>query len=282
MKATLALLQMNFTDERAENVERGADLVRHAGRDGAQIICLPELATSQYFCYEMNSEFFRLAEPVDGPSVSAIAAAARDADAWVVMPFYEAAADGQLYNSAAVIDRSGNVAGLYRKNVIPLMSFDGVSGCEKFYFRPGNLGYPVFETDLGITIGITICYERHFPEGPRALALAGADLIVVPTATPAGSHMWEVELRAMAVANLLWVGGVNRVGHDRGAAVSDRDFYGGALVAGPSGEITASAATDGDEIVMSEIDTDVSAKLRDDWGFFRDRRPDIYGALTTP
>jgi beta-ureidopropionase len=282
MKATLALLQMNFTDDRAENVERGADLVRRAGNDGAQIICLPELATSQYFCYEMNREFFRLAERVDGASVSAIAGAARDADAWVVMPFYEEADDGHLYNSAAVIDRSGKVSGIYRKNVIPLMSFEGVSGCEKFYFRPGNLGYPVFETDLGITIGITICYERHFPEGPRALALAGADVILVPTATPAGGHMWEVELRAMAVANLLWVGGVNRVGRDRGGAVSDMDFYGGALIAAPSGQVTAAAETAGDEIIMSEIDTAVSKKLRDDWGFFRDRRPDIYGALTAP
>jgi beta-ureidopropionase len=282
VKANLALIQMNFSDDKAENVESGAELVRRAGRDGAQIICLPELATTQYFCYRMNREFMHLAEPVDGSSIATIGAAARDADAWVVMPFYEEGEDGQLYNSAAVIDRSGEVTGVYRKNVIPIMSFEGVEGVEKFYFRPGNLGYPVFETDLGITIGITICYERHFPEGPRALALAGADVILVPTATPAGGHMWEVELRAMAIANLLWVGGVNRVGRDRGAAVSDMDFYGGALVAAPSGEVTARAATESDEIVMTEIDTDLSRTLRDDWGFFRDRRPEIYGALTTP
>jgi len=282
MKATCALVQMNFSDAKDDNVGRGADLVRAAGRDGAQIICLPELATTQYFCYRMNREFMHLAEPVTGPSIQTIAAAAREADAWVVMPFYEEGDDGQLYNSAAVIDRSGDVAGVYRKNVIPIMSFEGVEGVEKFYFRPGNLGYPVFETDLGITIGITICYERHFPEGPRALALAGADVIFVPTATPAGGHMWEVELRAMAIANLLWVGGVNRVGRDRGEAVSDMDFYGGALFSGPDGVVAAQAATEADEIVMTEIDTDLSAKLRDDWGFFRDRRPDIYGALTAP
>jgi beta-ureidopropionase len=282
MKATCALVQMNLSEVIEENIDRGCDLIREAGA-AAQVICLPELATSQYFCYEMNRDFMALAEPVDGPSVTKIAAVAREADAWVVMPFYEKSKeDGQLYNSAAVIDRRGEVQGLYRKNVIPLMKFEGVNGCEKFYFRPGNLGYPVFETDFGITIGITICYERHFPEGPRALALAGADVIFVPTATPAGKHMWEVELRAMAIANLLWVGGVNRVGNDRGQAVSDMDFYGGSLFTGPDGVVTARAGTDGDEIVYSEIDTGLSHKLREDWGFFRDRRPEIYGALTTP
>lgn len=273
---------MNLSDEKDDNVERAAAMVRQAGRDGAQIICLPELATTQYFCYRMDNKFMGLAERVPGPSSEAIGAAARDADAWVVLPLYEEAGDGQLYNSAAVIDRSGKVVGMYRKNVIPIMSFEGVEGVEKFYFRPGNLGYPVFQTDLGITIGITICYERHFPEGPRSLALAGADLIVVPTATPAGRHMWEPELRAMAVANQLWVGGVNRVGRDRGEAVSDMDFYGGSLFAGPDGVVTASAGTEGDEIVMTEIDTERSAKLREQWGFLRERRPEIYGSLTAP
>jgi N-carbamoylputrescine amidase len=181
-----------------------------------------------------------------------------------------------------VLDRSGEVVGMYRKNVIPIMSFEGVEGVEKFYFRPGNLGYPVFETDLGITIGITICYERHFPEGPRSLALAGADVIFVPTATPAGEHMWEPELRAMAVANQLWVGGVNRVGRDRGEAVSDMDFYGGSLFTGPDGVVTARAGTDGDEVVLTEIDTAKSAALREQWGFLRERRPEIYGSLTAP
>jgi len=190
--------------------------------------------------------------------------------------------DGRLYNSAAFLDRSGEVAGLYRKNVIPIMKFEGVEGVEKFYFRPGNLGYPVFDTDLGIKVGVTICYERHFPEGPRSLALNGADVIFVPTATPAGRHMWEIELRAMAIANLLWVGGVNRVGRDRGTAVSDMDFYGGSLFSAPDGEVVSRVQTDGDEIVYAEIDTERSAKLRREWGFFRDRRPEIYGALTTP
>jgi beta-ureidopropionase len=283
LKATIGLIQMNFSDSREDNLARGADLVREAAGRGAEIVCLSELATSQYFCFEMNRDFMRLAEPVGGPSTQAIAAAAKEAGIWAVLPFYELGEDGQLYNSAVVIDRAGEVAGVYRKNIIPLMQFDGVTGVEKFYFRPGNLGYPVFKTDLGITIGITICYERHFPEGPRALALAGADLIFVPTATPAGQHMWETELRAMAIANLLWVGGINRIGRDRGEAVSQMEFYGGSLVAGPDGVIREQAEGTGeDEVVISEIDTDLSEQLREDWGFFRDRRPDIYGALTAP
>jgi N-carbamoylputrescine amidase len=282
MNATCAVIQLNLSDDRDANVERSAELVREAGEAGAQIICLPELATTQYFCFEMNRDFMQLAEPVPGPATRAIGEAAAAADAWVVLPLYEHGDDGQLYNSAVVIDRSGEVAGLYRKNVIPLMKFPGVQGVEKFFFRPGNLGYPVFPTDLGITIGITICYERHFPEGPRSLALAGADVIFVPTATPAGRHMWEVELRAMAIANLLWVGGVNRVGRDRGSDVSDMEFYGGSLFSAPDGEVISRAATDGDEIVYAEIDPDRSAKLREDWGFFRDRRPEIYSAVTAP
>lgn len=282
MHAKSALIQMNLCDSRDENVAKSAELVREAGGQGAQIICLPELATTQYFCHEMNRDFMALAEPVTGPSVKAIGAAAREADAYVVLPFYERGDDEQLYNSAVFLDRSGEVAGLYRKNVIPIMKFTGVEGVEKYYFRPGNLGYPVFETDLGITVGITICYERHFPEGPRSLALAGADVIFVPTATPAGRELWEVELRAMAIANLLWVGGVNRVGRDRGSAVSDMDFYGGSLFSAPNGEVVSRAESGDDEIVYADINTDLSRHLRDDWGFFRDRRPEIYGSLTTP
>lgn len=282
MHAKSALIQMNLSDSRDENVAKGADLVREAGLAGAQIICLPELANTQYFCFEMNTGFMDLAEPIDGASVTAIAAAAREANAYVILPFYERGEDDQLYNSAAFIDRTGAVAGLYRKNVIPIMKFTGVEGLEKYYFRPGNLGYPVFETDLGITVGVTICYERHFPEGPRSLALAGADVIFVPTATPAGKQMWEIELRAMAIANLLWVGGVNRVGRDRGEAVSDMEFYGGSLFSAPNGEVVSRAASEGDEIVYADINKELSTHLREDWGFFRDRRPELYGALTTP
>jgi beta-ureidopropionase len=282
MKANCAVVQLNLSDDKSDNIARCAEGVREAGRNGAQIICLPELATTQYFCYAMDREFMQLAEPIPGPATEAIGAAAQEVDAWVILPIYELGEDGQLYNSAAVINRRGEVIGRYRKNVIPLMQFTGVTGTEKFYFRPGNLGYPVFETDLGITIGITICYERHFPEGPRSLALAGADVIFVPTATPAGRELWEVELRAMAIANLLWVGGVNRVGPDRGEAVSEMQFYGQSLFSAPNGEVVARAEGNEAEIVYAEIDTERSRQLREDWGFFRDRRPEIYQAITAP
>lgn len=274
MKANCALIQMNFTEQVEDNVGRAAERIREAGKEGAQIVALSELATSIYFCYEMNRGFFDLAEPIDGPSMQTISAAAKDADAYVLFPYYEHADDGQLYNSAAFIDRSGKVVGNYRKNLIPIMKFEGVEGVEKFYFRPGNLGYPVFPTDLGITVGVTICYERHFPEGPRSLALAGADLILVPTATPAGRSIWEVELRAMAIANQLWVGGINRVGRDHGG--SDMEFYGDSLFAAPSGDLTTRAGSEGEAIIYTEIDTAVSSELREQWGFFRDRRPELY------
>jgi N-carbamoylputrescine amidase len=265
---------MGFTDDVERNVSVAADRIGEAAVNGAQIVALSELATSVYFCYEMDSRYFELAEPIDGPSLQTISRAAAEANAYVVFPFYEQGEDGQLYNSAAVLDRDGKVVGNYRKNLIPIMKFEGVEGMEKFYFRPGNLGYPVFPTDLGIKIGITICYERHFPEGPRSLALAGADLIIVPTATPAGVEFWELELQAMAVANQLWVGGVNRVGRDSGG--SEMEFYGGSLFVGPDGQVVARAGNEGDEIVFAEIDTATSVRLREEWGFFRDRRPELY------
>jgi beta-ureidopropionase len=278
MKVPCALIQMGFTEDVDRNVGRAAELIRKAGGEGAEIVALSELATSIYFCYEMNRDYFDLAEMVPGPSTERISAAAAEADCYVVFPLYERAKDGQLYNSAAFIDRRGEIVGVYRKNLIPIMKFEGVEGVEKFYFRPGNLGYPVFDTDLGVKVGITICYERHFPEGPRSLALAGADVIFVPTATPAGQHVWDLELRAMAVANLLWVAGINRLGPDQGG--SDMEFFGSSLVSAPNGEIAAQASADQEEILHAEIDTALSATLREEWGFFRDRRPEIYGAIS--
>jgi N-carbamoylputrescine amidase len=279
MQAKVALIQMNVSDDAEHNVGRASARIAEAASAGAEIVCLPELATSIYFCTEIEREHYKLAESVNGPSVSAIAEAARAAGVYVVFPFYERDdEDEQLYNTAAFIDRRGEVTGRYRKNIIPLTKFTGEIGIEKYYFRPGNLGYPVFDTDLGIRVGITICFERHFPESGRSLALNGADLIFVPTATPAGKDMWDVELRSIAIANLLWVAGVNRVQRDvNGSAM---DFYGKSLVAGPSGEVVAAAGEEAEEILYAEIDTEQSQQLREEWGFFRDRRPEIFGAIT--
>lgn len=280
MKARCAVVQMGFSTDRDENVRRGAEFVREAAAGGAEIICLPELATSIYMCFEENPEHRELAEPIPGPATEEIGAAAREAGVYVVYPLYEREEDGLLYNTAAFIDRSGEVVGKYRKNSIPDVRMAHMCGMEKYYFRPGNLGYPVFETDLGITVGVTICFERHFPEGPRIEALAGADLIFVPTATAAGREMWEIELRGHAVANLLWVAGVNRVGRDDGSG-NEAEFYGDSLFSNPAGEIVA-RADEGEGVLYADIDTEVSQRLRRDWGFFRDRRPEIFDALVSP
>jgi N-carbamoylputrescine amidase len=269
---------MQFKRDREENVRRGAEFVREAGREGAQIICLPELATSIYPAYVEEAAYREWAEPVPGPSTEVMARAAADAGAYVIFPLYERVEDGRLFNTAVVIDPSGEVAGRYRKNSIPDVRMAVMMGMEKFYFEPGDLGYPIFETDLGVKVGITICYERHLPEGPRSLALGGADVIFVPTATGAGRELWEVELRAHAIANLLWVGGVNRVGRDEDGSTAE--FYGSSFFSAPNGEVVAAAGDDGEAIVYAEIDTERSRQLREEWGFFRDRRPDIYQAIT--
>jgi beta-ureidopropionase len=279
-EANAALIQMTFSDDRVKNVDKGANLIAQAAREGAEIICLPELATSIYFPFEISAKWLKLAEPIPGPSTETISAAANKANAYVLFSLYEKANDGELYNSAVFIDPNGKIMGTYRKIQIPLVKMDVITGIEKYYFRPGNLGYPVWKTELGVTVGTVICYDRHFPEGPRALALAGCDLMFVPTATAAGATIWELELQAHAVANLMWVGGVNRVGRDEGGGPTE--FYGRSFFAGPSGSVASGLASEHDAILHQEIDTQVSAQLRDEWGFFRDRRPEAYSALVAP
>ena len=276
----VALIQMSYVQERADNVARAAQLVREAGEQGASVVCLPELSTSIYFCHEVDPAHFALAEPVPGPSTDALAEAARAAGVHVVLPLYERDELGDLYNTAVVIDPDGAIAGSYRKVHIPFIANEHMTWAEKYYFRPGNLGFPVFATRSGLRIGILICFDRHFPEGARALALAGADVIFVPTATASGRGLWEAELRGHAIANLLWVAGVNRVGRDEGG--SDTHFYGASVLVGPDGQIAAQAGEQEQEILLGEIDTARSARLREEWGFFRDRRPDAYGPLSAP
>ncbi len=280
MKATAAVIQMNFSTNAEENVEKGARLIKEAAKEGAAIICLPELATNVYFPFEIDPKWLKLAEPVPGPSTETICAAAREANAYVLFPLYEKLQDGELYNCALFIDPNGKIIGKYRKNSIPLVKMPTITGIEKYYFRPGNLGYPVWPTETGVKVGTVICYDRHFPEGPRSLALNGCDLMFVPTATAAGANIWELELQAHAVANLMWVGGVNRVGKDVGGGPAD--FYGRSFFAGPTGEIVCRLDSELDAILACEVDTEVSAQLRDEWGFFRDRRPDAYSALVAP
>jgi len=280
MKAKAAVIQMNFSTNTEENVEKGARLIKQAASEGAEIICLPELATNIYFPFEIDPTWFKLAEPIPGPSTETIRAAAKAANAYVLFPLYEKAQEGELYNTAVFIDPNGEIVGKFRKMSIPLVKMEVITGIEKYYFRPGNLGYPVWPTETGVKVGTVICYDRHFPEGPRALALNGCDLMFVPTATAAGAKIWELELQAHAVANLMWVSGVNRVGKDVGGGPTD--FYGRSFFSAPTGEIVTKLGNEIDAILRCEVDTEISAQLRDEWGFFRDRRPDAYAALVAP
>jgi len=280
VKANTALIQMHFSGDTEENVAKAARLTKQAASEGAQIICLPELATNVYFPYEINPKWLKLAEPVPGPSTETMQAAAREANAYVLFPLYEKEHDGELYNTALFIGPNGQILGKYRKHHIPLVQVPAITGVEKYYFRPGNLGYPVWPTETGVTVGTVICYDRHFPEGPRALALAGCDLMLVPTATAAGSTIWELEPQAHAVANCMWVAGLNRVGVDAGGGPTD--FYGRSFFASPTGDVVAQLGHDLDAILHCEIDTEISSTQRNEWGFFRDRRPDAYSALVAP
>lgn len=277
MRVKAAVIQMNFSRETEQNVEKGAQLIKKAAGEGAEIIALPELATNIYFAFEMDRKYFKLAEPIPGPSTERICAAAKEANAYVLFPLYERVQDGELYNTVVFIGRGGNVIGKYRKTSIPLTKLKEITGFEKYYFRPGNLGFPVWQTDLGFKVGTVICFDRHFPEGPRCLGLAGCDIMFVPAATPAGGSFWEIELQAHAVANCMWVAGVNRVGKDVGGGPAK--FYGRSFFASPRGEIKARLGGGKDAILHCAVDTSISAEMREEWGFFRDRRPDAYSAL---
>jgi beta-ureidopropionase len=280
MRVSTAVIQMNFSTSTEENIEKGVRLIKKAAGEGAQIIALPELATNIYFPFEMDAKYFRLAEPIPGPATTAICAAAREANAYVLFPLYEKVQEGELYNTAVFIDRSGGIVGKYRKMSIPLTRMKAITGIEKYYFRPGNLGFPVWPTDVGVKVGTVVCFDRHFPEGPRCLGLAGCDLMFVPTATAAGAAFWEVELQAHAVANCMWVAGVNRVGEDVGGGPAR--FYGRSFFTNPRGEIVGQLGAEKDAILHGTIDTSINVGMREDWGFFRDRRPDAYGALVAP
>lgn len=280
MKAKAAVIQVNYSDDTEKNLAKQAKLIKQAAREGAEIISLPELATNVYFPFEIDSKWLKLAEPLNGPSTETMRSVARDANVYLLFPMYEKAQDGELYNTAVFIDPQGEIVGTYRKTSIPLVQISAITGLEKYYFRPGNQGFPVWPTATGVKVGTIICYDRHFPEHARAVGLNGGNLMFVPTATAGGGGFWELELQAHAVANNMWVAGVNRVGKDAGGGPTK--FYGRSFFTSPLGEVTARAGERKDVIVHQEIDTSMAAEMRNEWGFFRDRRPDAYGALVAP
>ena len=266
--------------DREANVRTAIRLVREAAGRGAKIICLPELFSTMYFCVETRQEYFDWAEPIPGPTIDRMAEVARETGTVLIAPIFERAPDGLFYNAAAVLDPDGRVIGKYRKSSIPFMDVARSSeprGNEKFYFEPGDLGFPTFPTPFG-RIGILICYDRHFPEAARVLGLDGAEIVFVPTATTGMTqYLWDLELRAHAVTNIYYVCGVNRVGVDVGG--SARNHFGSSVIVNPRGEILARGSDTHEDIVTADLDLSAIPELRALWGYYRDRRPDMYGPV---
>ncbi|MXW49137.1 MAG: acyltransferase [Gammaproteobacteria bacterium] len=251
--------------------------IQEAGRRGVQVLCLQEIFSTPYFCPSQDASWYETAEPVPGPTTERLAELAREFQMAIVAPIYEKEAPGILYNTAAVLDADGAYLGKYRKTHIPHTS----GFWEKFFFRPGNLGYPVFQTAYA-KVGVYICYDRHFPEGARALGLNGAEVVYNPSATVKGlsGHLWELEQPAHAAANGYFMGCVNRVGVE--APWNLGEFYGRSYFVNPRGEIIAQAAEGRDEILVAELELDLIDEVRSTWQFYRDRRPDSYGNLVAP
>jgi N-carbamoylputrescine amidase len=270
------LIQASWTGDRDTMTKKAIASVRQAAAEGAKVICLQELFNGPYFCQVQEAEWYDWAEPVpDGPTVRQMMDVARECGSVLVVPVYELEHPGVFYNTAAVIDADGSYLGKHRKNHIPQVS----GFLEKFYFRPGNLGYPVFDTAVG-RIGVYICYERHFPEGWRALGLGGAKIVFNPSATSRGlsEYLWRLEQPAAAVANEYFVGTINRVGVE---PLGTNDFYGQSYFVDPRGQLVGEAASDSDdEIVVRDLDLSMLDDVRRLWAFYRDRRPETYGALS--
>ena len=272
-----ALVQAAWTGDKESMIKAHEEHARSAAEQGAQVVCFQELFYGPYFCQVQDASFYSYAESIPGPTTERFQAIAAETGMVMVLPMYEEEQPGVLYNTAAVIDADGSYLGKYRKTMIP-----HVRGFwEKFYFRPGNLGYPVFDTAVG-KVGVYICYDRHFPEGWRALGLNGAEIVFNPSATSAGlsEYLWNLEQRAAAVANEYYVGTINRVGVEE---LGDDDFYGQSYFCDPEGRTVGEAASRGsDEVLVRDLDMDLLRTVRDRWQFYRDRRPEAYGDLVEP
>jgi len=270
-----------------ENLKRAIARVEEAARMGGQVICLPELFRSQYFCQQEDTSFFDLAESVPGPSTEALSAAARRAGVVVIAPVFERRAPGVYHNSAAVIDADGKIAGLYRKMHIP----DDPAYYEKFYFTPGDLGFHAFDTRFG-RLGTLICWDQWYPEGARLAALEGACILFYPTAIgwhpaekaengTAQHDAWRTVQRGHAVANGVYLAAVNRVGHEIPPGGSPGiEFWGRSFLCDPQGVILAEASTNREEILIGEVDLARLEDVRRNWPFLRDRRIDAYSGIT--
>jgi beta-ureidopropionase len=265
-----------IAEVQAAMLEKHLPLIHEAGQKGIQILGLQEIFNGPYFCPSQDKRWYDAAEPVPGPTVERLQPIARKHRMAMVVPVYEREMAGVYYNTAAVLDHDGTYLGKYRKTHIPHTS----GFWEKFFFKPGNLGYPTFKLSSGVTIGVYICYDRHFPEGARALGLHGAEIVFNPSATVAGlsQYLWKLEQPAHAVANGYFVAASNRVGSE--APWNIGKFYGSSYFVDPRGRFLAEASEDKDELVIADLDLDQIEEVRRTWQFFRDRRPESYGDLT--
>lgn len=284
----IGLVQMSCSPDPAANLDKAADRVREAAREGADVVCLPELFGAQYFCQREDIELFDIAEPIPGPSTERLAAVAREEKVVVVASLFERRAAGLYHNTAAILESDGSLAGIYRKMHIP----DDPLYYEKFYFTPGDLGFRAFDTSAG-NIGTLVCWDQWYPEGARITTLQGANVLFFPTAIgwhPAEKEefgaaqydAWQTIQRSHAIANGVYVGAVNRVGHENGDVRGNRvegaglEFWGGSFIADPFGRILAKAAHDREDILIGEIDLKALEDQRRNWPFLRDRRIDAY------
>jgi N-carbamoylputrescine amidase len=294
----LALIQMSCAPDTEANLHKAAALVREAARAGANIVCLPELFRAQYFCQREDHALFDTAESIPGPSTDVLSRVAAEEKVVIIASLFERRAPGLYHNTAAILDSDGSLAGKYRKMHIP----DDPLYYEKFYFTPGDLGFMTQHTSQG-PIGTLVCWDQWYPEAARLTALSGAEVIFYPTAIgwhpsekaefgEAQYSAWQTMQRAHAIANGVFVGAVNRVGHEhgdvlhngvdmRGPAGAGLEFWGGSFIADPFGRILAQASHDREEILLAEIDPKLLEDTRRNWPFLRDRRIDAYGGITS-
>jgi N-carbamoylputrescine amidase len=286
-KYKVAVIQLNLNDVAENNLKKCLNWVRDAASQGAEVISLPELYSSPYFCQSEDVANFELAEPLYSTSFVAFSALAKELEVVIIVPFFEKRMVGIYHNSAYIIDTDGTEAGLYRKMHIP----DDPHFYEKFYFTPGDLGFKTFPTNKG-KIGTLICWDQWFPEAARLTALQGAEVLFYPTAI--GWHPLEKEqygdnqhgawmnvMKGHAVANGVYVAAANRIGLEQYLPnTAGIQFWGSSFIAGPQGEILAQASHDKEEILIAEVDLDFQENVRQNWPFFRDRRIDAFGDIT--
>lgn len=270
-----ALLQATWTGDKESMIEKHVKYIYQAAEQGAQVMCLQELFYGPYFCQVQDRKHYTFAEPVPGPTTEKMQKVAQETNMVLIVPVHEEDGPGIYYNTAAVIDADGSYLGKYRKTHLPQV--DGF--WEKFYFRPGNLGYPVFDTAVG-KVGVYICYDRHFPEGARMLGLNGAEIVFIPSATSRGlsQHLWKIEQTSHAIANGYFVGTINRVGIEKEFGAND--YYGQSYFCTPRGEFVGEVGDPyKEELIVRDLDMDLVKEVRNVWQFYRDRRPEMYDKI---